>query len=191
MALRDEINTARAQIQSDMYSDDEVYNKFVDKIYQCRIIAPIKEFLTSNASAKSFCQDVPFYSETIYVHSDEISRYRKESPIYDISHGEDHHCVKMKPLYQFERKGSFGKNKIIYITDLGKKVLKTLRAMAEKDGVIIEGPKAEYYCEYDAWGTTKRRYYYPNIGEWFAGKDPQNWHYSSSGYALLTIKFNL
>ena len=59
MSLRDEINSFRnPPIPANAYSDDEVFARLVNKIYEEHIRSIVKDFFKCNPNATHFSQDI-------------------------------------------------------------------------------------------------------------------------------------
>ena len=192
MSLRDEINSFRnPPIPANAYSDEEVFTQLVRLLYERSIRNVVKQFFESNPSASHFSQEIVFWNHSVSIvpcDDSEFNRYINGSSVY--AKREDSIVFK-EPFYKFERKKALGKNKIIYITPLGERVYKALQELAARDGIVFDGLKACYYCQFHSWGTTKTETIYPPLGVWFAGKDPDHWKHRSGGNVSIVVSFSM
>lgn len=201
MSFRDEINNVKEKAEKakpkiNYYTDEEVYDFLIKKMYKSLIKDPIKKYFEENPSSNSYSNEKDFGFQ-IRVDEDDFINYKDGSSIYysDRSIGydgePDTYYVGFKPLYVYEHSEWRPlKNKKISLTPLGTRVINDLKAKATKDEIEVD-IKAVYTCDYRTiTDKYKTSVIYPKLGEWFSGKSPTDWHCHAFGNVRIIVNFN-
>ena len=150
MSLKDEVNKIRKDNEPNYYTDEEVYDFLIKKMYKEKIKDPIKSFFTRNPTQKIYSSTTSISSFEVKVvipDYKEFANYRwgakdykkvKIEAGYDQSEETYIQLGGFSENFVFNREGIFGKNRMIELTPMGKKIYETLKKMASKDGVEMD-----------------------------------------------------
>ena len=148
MSFKDEINKIKSEFKPKYYTDDEVYEFLIKKVYKHVIKDPIKDYFTKNPEAEIYSNKIPinFLRYQVFIDEKDFINYRNDSKIYykkeRDSDGYDFQHISFNELLKDEKKGFFSPKTISVLTPLGERVLNDIKAMAKnKDNIEIEREK--------------------------------------------------